>query len=301
MNKLDCMKAFISVVEQGSFTAAADKLDLSPQLISKYVSALERELSLQLLQRTTRRVSVTEVGRAYCDRARQILLELEELEQSVQDESSKPRGVLRISAPMSFSTLHLGEALASFQKQFPDVLIDIQLSDRKVDIIEEGFDLALRIGRLSSSSFIARKIAPIRLVTCASPDYLKKYGTPETPSDLSRHHYLHYSYRDSSEPLVSGSTRAFPYLKGNHYISANNGEVLANAAIAGAGIIVQPTFIVGPAIAAGKLSVILSDNEPEPLGLYALYAHRRYLSHKVRSFIDFLGNYFGDPPYWDAL
>lgn len=301
MNKLDLMKAFIAVVDEGSFTAAAEKLETSPQLVSKYVSALEKELSLRLLQRTTRKVAVTEVGRAYYERSRQILWDIEELEQSVQEENKRPSGLLRISAPMSFATLHLGQAVADFQNKYSDVQIDLQLNDRKVDIVEEGFDLALRIGQLSSSSLIAKRIAPIRLVTCASPDYLTKYGTPLTPEDLTKHRYLHYSYRDNAGPLMSGTQKAFPSLKEQRHIIANNGEVLAKAAIAGAGIVVQPTFIVGPAIAQEKLSIILSDYEPEPLGLYALYAHRRYLSSKVRSFIDFLSSYFGTPPYWDAL
>ncbi|WP_223671177.1 LysR family transcriptional regulator [Kangiella shandongensis] len=301
MNKLNLMKAFITVVDEGSFTAAAEKLETSPQLVSKYVSALEKELSLRLLQRTTRTVAVTEVGRAYYDRSRQILWDIEELEQSMQEEDRRPGGLLRISAPMSFATLHLGQALADFQNEYSDVQIDLQLNDRKVDIVEEGFDLALRVGRLSSSSLIAKKIAPIRLVTCASPDYLKQYGTPATPDELAQHRYLHYSYRDSSEPLIGGMQKAFPSLKEQRHIVANNGEVLAKAAVAGAGIVVQPTFIVGSAIAQGKLSIILPDYEPEPLGLYALYAHRRYLSSKVRSFIDFLSEYFGEPPYWDSL
>lgn len=300
MDKLDLMKAFIAVVDAGSFTAAAEKLELSPQLVSKYVSALEAELSLRLLQRTTRKVAVTEVGRAYYERARQILWELEDLEQSVQEDEKQPSGLLRISAPMSFATLHLGQVVAEFQKLHPKVQTDLQLNDRKVDIVEEGFDLALRIGKLSSSSLIAKKIAPIRLVTCASPDYLKQYGEPQSPKDLASHSYLHYSYYDDNQPFAS-SKQSFPSLKQQRAITANNGEVLAKAAIAGAGVIVQPSFIVGQAIAEGKLSIILQDYEPEPLGLYAIYVHRRYLSSKVRSFIDFLSQYFGDPPYWDTL
>ncbi|ACV26658.1 LysR family transcriptional regulator [Kangiella koreensis] len=300
MDKLDLMQAFISVVQQGSFTSAAEQLGTSTQLVSKYVSQLESDLKVRLLHRTTRSVTVTEAGQAYLERAQQILSDIETLEGSIKEEGDEPRGRLRISAPMSFSTLHLGKLLAEYQQQYPEVTIDLQLNDRKVDIVEEGFDLAIRIGDLESSSLIARKIAPIQLVMCASPDYLHQHGEPQSLEELKGHRYLHYSYRNEDLPaLVSTQSASMVLNRQKGSIAANNGEVLAKAAVAGAGIVLQPTFIVGPYIAQGKLKPILKQHQQEPLGLYAVYPHRKYLSGKVQSFIDYLQSCFGDKPYWD--
>lgn len=300
MDKLNLMKAFISVAQQASFTAAAEQLGASTQLVSKYVSQLESDLKVRLLHRTTRSVTVTEAGQAYLERAQQILSDLEALEGSIKEEGDEPRGRLRISAPMSFATLHLGPLIAKYQEKYPSVIIDLQLNDRKVDIVEEGFDLALRIGNLESSSLIASKVAPIHLIMCASPDYLIKHGEPVTLEDLQGHRYLHYSYRNDDIPALVSTQNKSPMLnrqKGS--ITANNGEVLTKAAVAGAGIILQPTFIVGPYIAQGKLKPILKQHQQESLGLYAVYPHRKYLSGKVQSFIEFLSNYYGQIPYWD--
>ncbi|AUD78817.1 LysR family transcriptional regulator [Kangiella profundi] len=300
MDKLDLMQAFIAVAQQGSFTSAAEKLGASTQLISKYVSQLESELKVRLLHRTTRSVTVTEAGLAYLERAQQILSDIDALEGSIKEQGDEPKGRLRISAPMSFSTLHLGKPLADFQQQYEAVTIDLQLNDRKVDIVEEGFDLAIRIGQLESSSLIARKISPIHLMMCASPEYLAKHGEPQSLEDLQGHRYLHYSYRNEDLPaLVSTKNKGLILNKQKGSIVANNGEVLTKAAVAGAGIVLQPTFIVGPYIAQGKLKPILTQYKQDPLGLYAVYPHRKYLSAKVRSFIDHLQSFFGDRPYWD--
>ncbi|MCA6058146.1 LysR family transcriptional regulator [Thalassolituus sp. ST750PaO-4] len=296
MDRIDSLKAFVAVVSEGSFARAAERLDLSPQLVSKYVSQLEAHLNTRLLNRTTRQVNITEAGSACFQRAQQILADMDDLENQLGELQNTARGVLRISAPVSFAISHLAKPLTEFQAQWPDVRIDLQLNDRKVDIIEEGFDIALRIGRLQSSSLIARHIAPIRLVTCASPEYLKQYGTPQSRAELKDHRYLHYSYATEETILVPGAGLSGQL---NSAFQANNGDVLTQAAIAGAGIVVQPTFIAGPAIREGKLQVILQGSEPEAIGLYAVYAHRQLLSGKVRSFLDFISDYYGDTPYWD--
>jgi DNA-binding transcriptional LysR family regulator len=299
MDRLDAMRAFVTVVSEGAFTRAADRLGMSPQLVSKYVSQLEKHLGVRLLNRTTRQIHLTEAGASYHQRAQQVLNDIEDMECQIGDLQTEARGLLRISAPVSFAIRHMAPLLSGFQKAHPGVGIDLQLNDRKVDVVEEGFDVVLRIGHLRSSSLIARKIAPIRMVVCAAPHYLEQNGTPRNLEDLQGHRYLRYSYieLDSGQPLHR-------WLQNNgqndsNGMASNNGDVLVEAAIAGAGIALQPTFISGPAIKEGKLQVILQDYEPEPMGLYAVYAHRQLLASKVRSFIDYIDGYFGDPPYWD--
>jgi DNA-binding transcriptional LysR family regulator len=300
MDRLDAMQTFVTVVTEGSFTRAAERLAISPQLVSKYVSQLEQHLGVRLLNRTTRRIHLTEAGTAYLQRAQQVLAEIDDMESQLGDLQTQARGLLRISAPVSFAIRHLAPLLNDFQRAHPAVGIDLQLNDRKVDIVEEGFDIAMRIGRLKSSSLIAKRIAPVRLVMCASPDYLEAHGTPERPQELDEHRYLRYSYMEESrEPLFKWLQR-----DGDSEVSgmtSNNGDVLVEAAIAGAGIALQPTFISGSAISEGKLRVVLPEHEPEPLGLYAVYAHRQLLASKVRHFVDFMAGYFGDPPYWDKF
>ncbi|MGO1501471.1 MAG: LysR family transcriptional regulator [Marinobacter sp.] len=299
MDRIDAMRAFVTVVSEGTFTRAADRLELSPQLVSKYVSQLEQHLGVRLLNRTTRRIHLTEAGTSYHQRAQQVLDDIDDMENQAGDLQTQAQGLLRISAPVSFAIRHMAPLLSEFQKTHPGVGIDLQLNDRKVEVIEEGFDIVLRIGHLKSSSLIAKRIVPIRLVICASPAYLKQHGTPQTPEDLRGHRYLRYSYMepDASQP-------AYHWLQsmsqdGISDMISNNGDVLIKAAIAGAGIALQPTFISGLAIKEGKLQVILSEYEPEPMALYAVYTHRQLLASKVRSFIDFIDGYFGDPPYWD--
>ncbi len=301
MDRIDAMRAFVTVVSEGSFTRAADRLELSPQLVSKYVSQLEHHLGTRLLNRTTRKIHLTEAGARYHQRAQQVLNDIDDMENQLGDLQGEARGRLRISAPVSFAIRHMAPLLAEFQAAHPAVGIDLQLNDRKVDIVEEGFDIALRIGHLKSSSLIARRIAPVRLVMCAAPAYLARHGTPRQPEDLRDHRYLRYSYMDpeAGQPVFrwlqsQGGSR-------DSELVSNNGDVLVEAAIAGAGIAIQPTFIAGEAIRDGKLRILLPDHEPEPLALYAVYAHRQLLASKVRSFIDFLDGYFGDPPYWDRF
>ena len=300
MDTIDGMRTFVAVVAEGSFSGAAERLGMSPQLVSKYVGQLEQRLGARLLNRTTRRLSVTEGGQAYFERCQYVLAEIDEMESAIGDATAAARGRLRINAPMTFGTMHLSRAIADYQCGQPEVTVDLTLDDRVVDIVSEGFDIAIRIGRLRESSLVARKLAPVRLVVCASPDYLVERGVPESPQDLDQHECLQYTlssdagrwrfqYGDQAQDVeVSGR------------FQANNGDAIRLAALAGRGLALQPTFIVGDDIRAGRLQLVLEDYEVEPMGVYAVYAHRQYLSGKVRTFVDHLGDYFGSPPYWEC-
>lgn len=296
MDRLDAMRAFVTVAKEGSFTKAANKLALSTQLVSKYVSQLEDHLNIRLLNRTTRKIHLTEAGIQCLEHSRQILESVDDMEGHFGQLQAQAQGHLHISAPASFATLHLAPLICEFKKQHPAVKINLQLNDRKIDVVEEGFDLALRIGHLKSSSMVARKIAPVRLVLCAAPDYLARNGTPVKPSDLHDQHYLRYSYMDRHP---QGSELLSQLSQYESSFTANNGEVLMDAAIAGEGYVLQPTFIVYRAIQRGQLQIILPECEPEPLGLYATYPHRKLMATKMTVFLDFLRDYFGQPPYWD--
>ncbi|WP_025564138.1 LysR family transcriptional regulator [Psychromonas sp. SP041] len=297
MDRIDAMRAFVAVVTEGSFSNAASAIQLSPQLVSKYISKLEEQLDIRLLHRTTRKVSLTEAGTHYYQHAQQILLSIDEMDSQLGGLQQNPKGTLRISAPVSFALKHMAKLVAEFQLRYPLVNVDLQLNDRKVDIVDEGFDVAIRIGQLKSSSLIAKHIAPIRVILCASPDYLKQYGKPIKPEDLKTHRYLHYSYME-----IDGKDEVFRWLRTQNTscaLRSNNGDVLVEAAIAGAGIVLQPTFIASKALQRGELVQILPDFELDPIGLYAMYANRKLLPNKVRCFIDFMEGYYGSPPYWD--
>jgi DNA-binding transcriptional LysR family regulator len=299
MDTLEGMRTFIAVVQDGSFSAAARRLGQSPQLVSKYVGQLEDRLGARLVNRSTRRLSLTEAGRGYAERCRQILDEIDEMESAVGDTSTHARGNLRVNGPMSFGITHLAPAVAGYQATQPDVDIEMVMNDRIVDVVAEGFDVAVRIGRLEESTLIARHIAPVRLVACASPGYVERHGAPATPEHLRDHNCIVYSY------YATRSTWTFERDGRSHTVHvsgnfvANNGDAVRQVAIANGGIILQPTFIVGDALRAGKLVPLLEDYDLPDLGVYVVYAHRQYLSAKVRTFVDFLTGHFGDPPYWD--
>ncbi len=301
MDRIDAMRAFVSVVIEGSFSNAATTLQLSPQLVSKYVSKLEERLAVRLLNRTTRKVSLTEAGTHYFQHAQQILLSIDEMDSQLGGLQHHPTGTLRISAPVSFALKHMGKLVTEFQSHYPFVNVDLQLNDRKVDIVDEGYDVALRIGRLKSSSLIAKQVAPIRLILCASPDYLEKHGTPEKPEDLKNHRYLHYSYTEMDTKDEIYQWLRVKNTQRSSEFQSNNGDVLVDCAIAGAGIALQPTFIASEAINSGKLIEVLPQFATGSVGLYVVYAHRKLLPHKIRCFIDFINGYYGTPPYWDKV
>lgn len=288
MDKLSSIRAFVKVVQLGSFSEAGRALRLSRSAISKYVIELEQELGVQLLNRTTRSAVPTENGQAYYDRCVAILAELEEADLAVSRAQAEPRGLLRINAPMSFGTLRLGPALAEFLGRYPELQIQLTLSDEQIDAVQEGFDVTLRIADLPSSSLIARKIMAVDRAICASPAYLKQRGTPAHPRDLKDHDCLTYGF------LATGNQWKLTGPDGEHWLSvpwrlcANNAEVLMQAALHDRGIALLPDFIAADALARGALVPILKDYSAPSITLYAIYPPTRHLSVKVRLFIDFL-------------
>jgi DNA-binding transcriptional LysR family regulator len=301
MDKLDAMNAFAKVVASGSYAEAARQLGLTRSAVSKAVTELEELLGARLLDRTTRRTSPTEVGRAYYERCIDILASIEETELQVSRLHDEPRGVLRINAPMSFGIRYLGGAIADFMAAYPDLKIELLLNDRFIDPLEEGVDVTVRIGALADSSLIARKLAPARRVLVASPDYLARHGEPLAPEDLARHRCLNYGHVTATQrwELATGEeTIAVPIAS---YLCSNNGDVLREAALKGNGITLLPTFIVGEDIKTGRLRVVLASDAPTSLAIYALYAPNRYLAAKTRLLIDFLVARFNRPSWDDAL
>ena len=299
MDTLEGMRTFAAVVTEGSFSKAAERLDRSPQLVSKYVAQLEARLGVRLLNRSTRRLSITEAGQAYFDRCQGIVAEVDELEDAVGNMTKALSGVLRINAPMTFGMHHLTPAIAEFQDNHPDLRVDLALDDRVVDIVSEGFDLAIRIADLDTSSLVARRLAPIHLVACASPTYLEENGAPGTPEDLEEHECLGYTYSSDRDRWRFESKQGIYEIRVNGRFCANNGDALRTAALAGHGLVLQPTFIVGDDLRSGRLIRILPDYGIARLNVYAVYAHRQFLSNKVRALVEFLGDYFGPRPYWD--
>jgi DNA-binding transcriptional LysR family regulator len=293
MDKLNSIKAFTKVVQQGSFAAAAREMKLSRSAVSKYVIDLEQELGVQLLVRTTRSASPTENGQAYYERCLAILADLEEADVTVTRLQAEPRGILRVNAPMSFGTLHLGPALSDFMERYAELQIQLILSDQQIDPVQEGFDVTLRIADLPSSSLIARKIAPAHRVVCASPSYLQRRGTPQRPSDLREHDCLTYGH------LATGKQWKLTGPDGEHWIPipwtlcTNNAEVLCDAAVRGRGIALLPTFIAAAELRRGSLQTILESYQAPEISIYAIYPETRHLSVKVRVFIDFLIERFG--------
>jgi DNA-binding transcriptional LysR family regulator len=296
------MRVFAKVVESGSFTGAAERLGISASMVSQHVKELEERLAVRLLNRTTRKVSVTEVGRAYYERCTRLLADLEEIEHAVSDMHAAPRGELRINATPSFGILHLAPAIADFTARFPAISVELTLSERPVDLIAEGFDVAVRVEEMPDSSLIARQLAPCRMVVCGAPSYLERHGMPRTPADLTAHNCLTAAgnvlpyYRAWHLTAADGSALNISP-RGN--LRTNSGAVLKVAALAGHGLVCLPTYFVGDALQSGRLVTVLDDYIAPPLTLRALYPHNRHLSAKVRAFVDFLVGRFGREPPWD--
>jgi DNA-binding transcriptional LysR family regulator len=302
MDRLGTMEAFTAVVDAGSFSAAALRMRSSKSLVSRQIAALESALGARLFQRTTRSLTLTEEGRRYHVQVVRILADIAEANQSLSNLQAAPRGLLRVNAPMSFGYLHLAPAIPDFLQQCPEVELDLTMNDRYVDLIEEGVDLALRLGRLADSSLVARKLAPARRVVCASPAYLKARGVPQTPDDLKQHQCLCYSNIAANDEwrFVRRDGKSWPVeVKGR--LHANNGDALREAALKDLGLVYLPTFIVGRDLQSGALVSVLTDYVAQDSGLYAVYPHARHLSPKVRAFVDFLASRFGAQPYWDLV
>ncbi|EKG37068.1 LysR family transcriptional regulator [Pseudomonas syringae pv. avellanae str. ISPaVe013] len=287
MNPFEDMRMFCQVMESGSLTAASDKLGLSKQFVSRRLMQLEERLGVRLLNRSTRRLDVTPLGQSYYESALRLLAELEQVEQGITGQNNEPRGTLRVSAPLSFAVAHLACLLPVFLQRYREVAVEVDLSDRPVDVISEGYDVVLRIGVLEDSSLIARRIASIDRVYCASPAYLAERGTPQKPEDLHTHDCLPYGHSRQAQWRFQGQDKPLT-LNVSGRMRANNGELLRESAIAGLGITYLPTFIVGAALREGRLVRVLDDLRPEPLTLSAVYPQHRQASRPVQAFIEFL-------------
>ncbi|WP_122661967.1 LysR family transcriptional regulator [Pseudomonas viridiflava] len=287
MNPFEDMRIFTQVMESGSFTAAADQLGLSKQFISRRLMQLEERLGVRLLNRSTRRLDVTPLGQAYYESALRLVADLEQAEQSIAGQNTQPRGTIRLTAPLSFAIEHLGPLLPVFLQRYPEVSVEVDLSDRSVDLLGEGYDLALRIGVLEDSTLIARHIATIERVFCCSPDYLERRGAPAEPEELKDHDCLPYGhsrqvqwrFERNGKPLIVS-------LCGR--MRANNGELLRDAAIGGLGITYLPLFIVGSALKSGHLVRVLNEFRTPPLALSAVYPQHRQAARPVQALIEFL-------------
>ncbi|MCD7100387.1 LysR family transcriptional regulator [Stenotrophomonas sp. MMGLT7] len=288
MDTLEAMRIFVAVAERSGFSAAADALDLSTASVTRQVAALERRLGTRLLNRTTRRVSLTSTGATYYQRAVQLLAELDDLEAAIGAQALVPSGLLRVNAPVSFGIARLGPLLAGFRQRYPQVRLDLSLSDRLVDMVEEGFDVAIRIARNPSPALIARKLAEARLELCAAPDYLARAGTPRLPEDLAGHQCLAYSYWSGGDEWQLQGADGEHAVRIGGGLRANNGDVLREAALAGMGVILQPDFLVERDLASGALVRVLPGYTAAPIGIHAVYTSRSHLAPKVRSFIDYL-------------
>ncbi len=300
MDRLKSMEVFVKVVETGSFIAASEATGTSRPMASKHVQSLEDELGVRLLNRTTRRISLTEAGRSFHLRCVRVFEEIDAAVSEAGNMQVEPKGLLRINAPLTFGRTHLTRALALFQESYPGIEVDLTLNDRVVDIVDEGFDLAIRIGVLSDSSLVAKKLAPCRLVLCASPDYLKRCGTPEHPENLSEHNCLLYTYftRDGCWKFGENGQTIEVAVGGD--FRTNFGEAVAEAAAAGRGVVLEPSFTVAPFLADGRLMTLLPDYATPELNIYAVYPPSRLLPQKVRVLIDHLVSTFGPDPYWDS-
>jgi DNA-binding transcriptional LysR family regulator len=297
MENLTDIAVFVRVVESGSFTKTAEQLQLSRPVVSKYVSRLEERLGARLLNRTTRRLSLTEAGAALFEASRGGLAQIEDAELAITTLQREPKGRLKLNAPVSFGTMHVAPALPDFFARYPGIIVDMTLEDRIVDLVAEGYDVAIRITNLADSSLVARKLAPERLVVCASPQYLDRCGVPQTPEELADHNCILYSYSSAVWRFTnsSGEEVAVP-VRGSFRV--NNGIAEREAALGGAGIVLLPTFYVGDAIRDGRLKLLLDAYRTGELSVYAVYPQRNHLAPKVRAFIEFFAQRFAPHPPW---
>ena len=289
------MRTFVQVVDTGSFVGAAEPLDMSKAAVSRYVADLEARLGVGLLHRTTRRLSLTEDGEVFYLRCKELLGGLDAAEAEVTARSGDAVGQLRVNAPVSFGILYLAPVWAAFKARHPQVSFDVTLSDRMVDIVDEGFDLAIRITQLQNSSLISRRLASTRMVLCASPTYLARQGTPVHPSELVQHHILAYSYWSSRDEWAFDGPDGVVVVKTTPCLRSNNGDTCRAVALAHEGIILQPSFMVGADLAAGTLVELCPGYRALEMGIHAVYSSRKHVAPKVRLLIDFLVEHFAEP------
>lgn len=291
MDKLGAMRAFAKVAETGNFSSAARLLGRSKAVVSKQIAMLEAALGVQLLARTTRQVRLTEVGRGYFERCAQVLAELDDLESNVQQSQSSPRGVLRVAGPQTFAELHLSAAIREFLLRYPELKVELVLTDRIVDLVDHGFDVAIRVGQLEDSSLLARRLASSSIVTCASPAYLAQHGVPITPEQLSSHELvLDANLRQPGTWRFRRGSRAVN-VRVSGRLQVNSAVMVRHLVVGGAGIGLCPEFVVRDDLEAGRLVPLLEEFSGYDLGIYAVYPHTRHVPSRVRVFVDFLADY----------
>ncbi len=301
MAVLGAIPVFVAVVENGGFSAAARKLGISKSAVSKRINHLEDHLGVRLLHRTTRKLSLTEAGERYLEHAAEALAAANQAEDAVTELQGEPQGQLRINAPMSFGRLHVAPLIPKFLKRYPRLQIDLVMDDRKVDLVAEGFDLSIRGGILPDSTLIARKLAPIHQVLCASPEYIERHGLPGTPEELTGHNCVLFSLSSDANKwtLIDADGSQSVLVSGSYQV--NNSEALLEALRAGVGIGRLPTFVAGPDLKTGRLVKLFESWRIPDFTMYAVFPEREYLPAKVRVFLDFAIEYFGgDQPYWDT-
>ena len=299
MGQLEDMRIFVRIVEAGGIGKAADQLGLAKSGISRSLAALENRLGVQLINRTTRRTSLTGVGHEYYEAAVKLIGDVSELDALTTNAETSLQGHLRLAVPLSFGLCHLSAAIDDFVTEHPGLTFHIDFSDRHVNLVEQGVDLAIRITDLKDSSLKARRICPVRLRLCASPDYLEAHGTPRHPDDLKHHNILSYDIGGGTALKLDDGQGNVQLVQTTSRMVANNGDFLRDMALAGHGIVLLPTFIVWKSLADGGLVSVLESHVPTTLSAWAVYPQTRYLSQRARLFIDFLTERFGDRPYWD--
>lgn len=298
MDSIETMRTFAAVIAAGSFTGGAARLGISTALASKYVSRLEDRLGARLINRTTRSLNITEVGHAYHQRCLQLLEDFDELEAAIRDEAGPPKGDLRISAPRTFGEMYLTCAVGDFLTENPSISVAMTLSERFVDIIDEGYDMAVRIGELPDSSLFARRIATTPIVSCAAPTYLEAHGRPKTPEQLAEFDCIIDTNLRRPDQWVFETDGARQSVRVNGRFRVNSALAARNAVVAGAGIAMVPLFAIAGDVHDGRAEILLAEHAPPAFGIYTVYPHNRHLAGKVRAFVDFLVNRFSGDPAW---
>ncbi len=300
MDRFQEMRAFAAVVDAGSFVAAADALDISKAAISRQVADLEARLGVRLLNRTTRRLSLTDEGEVFYARAKELLGSLDEMESEVAARSGHAEGILKVTAPVSFGLLHLAPLWPGFMAKHPRVRLEVMLADRFVDLVEEGMDLAVRIARLESSSLVSRRLSSTRLILCASPKYLKKHGRPRHPADLARHAVIAYSLLSVGDDWQFTGPEGLVHVRVQPRMRTNSGDTCRAVALGHEGIVLEPSFMLADDLAAGRLVQVLPDYRSLEMGIYAVYPSRKFVAPKVRVLIDYLADAFKNGTWTDA-
>lgn len=301
MGQLEDMSMFVRVVDAGSITKAAAQLDIAKSAVSRRLKDLESRLGAQLINRTTRKSNLTEAGEHYYQQAQRILGEVDALNEQTTGVKTHIEGTVKMTVPLTFGLMHLSELIDDYANDYPKLNFELDFSDRQVDLVEEGYELAIRIGELQNSTYQARRLTRIRFVICASPEYLSKNGTPRHIDDLVEHTFLHYSLRKDSSFLLIDEQGGHHQISPHSKMKANNGQFLIDMAVRGHGIVIMPTFIAYQALARGELVTILQQYQLPIFNAYAIYPKNRFLSQRCRLLIDFLAERLGDEPYWDQF